>query len=711
LPDPFGRDPEARIYKTGDLVRYREDGDVEYLGRLDHQVKIRGFRIELGEIQSVLAGHDDVVEAVVVAVDAASGEKRLAAYVVVDRGAATAFADDELRERFWTLLEQRLPDYMVPSSLSILEQLPLTTNGKLDKAALPAPSWDRAQSTGYAAPRSATEVAVAEIWREILQKDRVGVADNFFHLGGHSLLAARVITKVRKGLGVNPPVRALFEHPTLASFSDYVDGCTAENASEVAVRSQEPTRVGGGGQPLSYTQRQLHFFEELAPEAPVYNAAFGVETRGPIDLHALERAIGDVITRHEALRTVFVRHGEIPEQRTLDTWSFRIEEVELRSLPEEARGPELEHVIRERVRRPFDLSRDLLLRVALIALSETDSVILFETHHIVFDAWSVEIFYNEVSARYTAYLNGADPGLPALNYQYRDFAGWQREHLDARGATLDAYWRNALAGAPTVSDLPSDRPRPLEPSFAGGTFRFELSPETDRKIQRVCREENVTPYMLLLAAFATLLYRRTGSDDILFGTPAANRSRPEFEQMIGFLANTVVIRVRLGGNPTFGRLLARVRESALGAYDHQDAPFERIVEAARPRREHGVNPLFQVNFRVRTGQLPRLELPEVETAPLTIETGTARFDLALEFNLDGPSIKGEFGYNSDIFEASTVERLADDYVALLGQVLEELDTRLLSFEVGFAEAVEEDKGGASIKGLRARREAGAGHRE
>jgi amino acid adenylation domain-containing protein len=687
LANPFGT---GRLYRSGDLARARANGSLEFLGRIDDQVKVRGFRIELGEVQAVLNEHDGIAESAVVAFEAAPGDTRLAAFVVPAGAEAAPAKAEALRTSVWSFLEERLPGFMVPASLTVLENLPLTQNGKINRKALPVPTWEREDREAFVAPRSDTERVIAEIWQDILAVEEVGVHDNFFNLGGHSLLAARVLTQARKRLDVKLSVSALFEHPTVASLASTVDSLRVDTPEIADVAPQPASAEDNAAYPLSFTQQQLHFFQDLAPGAAVYNAALAARISGPIDHESLEQAIRAVIDRHEPLRTVFRFGEEGSEQVVLSDWSFALEIAELDEV-------DLSRRLREAAHEPFDLSRDLMLRATLFELGNDEHVLFFGTHHVVFDAWSVDIFFREISELYNANLVGRPPSLPELPLQYRDFAVWQRDRL--RGEKLDAereYWRQALAGAPTVLTLPADRPRPTTQTFDGATHSFELPEEVVSKIEALCRSQQVTPYMLLLAAFATLIYRRTGADDILFGGPNANRARAEFEHLIGFFANTLVLRVRLGGNPSFTELLTRVRQTALETYDHEELPFDRIVDAVRPRRDPGVNPLFQVNFRVRAGRLPTLELDGAKTVPLRIETGLARFDLALELHVVEGAIGAELGYNTQLFDAATIERLARELMMLLQDAVTRPETSLLALELADGEHDGPNANGAAL---------------
>ncbi|MBA3806789.1 MAG: amino acid adenylation domain-containing protein [Solirubrobacterales bacterium] len=687
VENPFG---SGRLYRTGDVAARRADGELEFRGRADDQVKIRGFRIELGEIEGTVREYPGVSDCAAVALEVSLGDMRLVAYVVADSGG------EDLRDGLMAHLAQRLPSYMVPSALSMLERIPLTRNGKIDRRALPAPSWVLQAPTDSLQAQTETEQIVAEVWQDILAIDLVGVEDNFFNLGGHSLLAARVVTQVRKRCEIEISVRALFEQPTLREFAAVLDA--AKGAPAVAKESsQEPTpphvdagssvaptaSAAAGAHPLSFPQQQLLFFDQLTPGSVTYNAALAWRVSGSLELGVLREALEEVFRRQEALRTVLVWGAEAsPSQVVLEEWSIELALIELAQLGEREREHELTRLLREHALMPFDLAAELMLRTTLFRLAEQEHVILFAAHHVAFDAWAVEVLYRELGELYAAKLKRRKETLPALPLQYRDFAAWQREHLKGEllREELD-FWRTHLAGAPTVTELPSDRPRQAAQSFAGATHHFALDSAITDGVRELCAATGVTPYMLLLASFATLLYRAGGQDDILFGGPMANREQPGLEHLIGFFANTIVVRVRLGANPSFNELLARVRDSVLASYEHQQVPLELVVEAVRPERDPGVNPLFQVNFRVRVGDGPRLDLEGTETRQVAVDLGLARFDLALELHMLEDRIEAELNYNVALFDGPSVERLAGDLEAMLRTLTGAPETRLLGVQI------------------------------
>jgi acyl carrier protein len=616
-----------------------------------------------------------------VAVQTPAGDAQLAAYVV-GRDGAPADGAAMLLATVTAHLEGKLPAFMVPASMMAVDRIPLTRNGKTDTRALPPPTWEQEREDDFAEPRTPTEVEIAEVWRSVLGLERVGLQDNFFNLGGHSLLAARVVTTVRRRLAVELSVTALFQEPTLGGFAQAVSALRRVQEGD----EPEPSATAASGAPtepapLSFTQRQLLYLDHLSPGDSVYNAALAMRVSGALDEALLRDALDGVYSRHEALRTVLTWDATAPRQTVLDRWQTELPVIDLRHVPGPAREAELQRHMKASGLAPFDLSADLMLRATLYRLDELEYVILFQPHHIAFDAWAVEILYRDLSELYNAARERRAPRLPELSLQYRDFARWQ--HAQLQGGALERdldFWRSHLAGAPTILRLPTDRARPPAQSFAGATHRVALDPELTAALREACRIAQVTPYMLLLAVFATVLYRWSGQDDILLGGPMANRDHPGFEHLIGFFANTVLTRVALRGNPEFSELLARVKTSVLASIEHQHTPFELVVDAVRPERDPSANPLFQVNFRVRVGASPTLALAGTRSETAAVDLGIARFDLALELHVDDEQITAEFNYGSDLFEPATIEALARTFEATLAGAVQDPDRHLLDFD-------------------------------
>ncbi len=662
LPSPFGG---GRIYRTGDLARYRATGEVEFLGRVDHQVKVRGYRIELGEIETALSRHDAVADAVVVAHELAAGDTRLGAYVVPTAGADTGALVAQLRE--W--LRRTLPEYMVPATITLLEAMPQTANGKVDRNALPAPVEDRS-ARGLVTPSTPAQRELAELWQELLGVERVGVQDDFFDLGGHSLLAVQLTARIRARFEIDLPVRAVFEAPTLADLAALIERPSVNGDATAAGGGIAPREVGESW-PLGYSQQQLWLLDQWDSGAPTYNVALPFRLRGRIDLDVLREALTGLLERHEALRTVIEVRHDAPVPVLLEHPAVGLEIIPLPG----AGDTEIIARLTELSRRPFDFSRDPLLRASALRISDADHVLLLETHHIAFDGWSEAVLLKELAALYEGHT------LAPMPLQFGDFARWQRRWLAGEDVERELeWWRRHLAGAPTTIELPVDSPRPDGRRFNGATHDISVAGELAVAARSLCRGESVTPYMLGLALLSTLLYRITGQDDILIGSPVANRASLELERVIGFVSNTLVFRTRLDGNPTFRELLARVRETALGVYSHQAVPFEKIVEVVAPERRPGVNPLFQVNLRVNAAPRPALELAQLRGERLRVDSGLARFDLAFDLDLLEGECAGYFRYNRDIFEPATIAQIADEFTRLMAAAVTDPDRRLLSFE-------------------------------
>ncbi|HEX2081286.1 MAG TPA: condensation domain-containing protein, partial [Longimicrobium sp.] len=548
-----------RLYRTGDRVRWRADGTLEYLGRVDEQVKVRGFRIEPGEIEARLAEHPGVLEAVVLVREDAPGDRRLVAYVVGE------VAADEVREH----LRRSLPEYMVPAAFVVLEALPLTPNGKLDRKALPAPEY-AAGAERYVAPRTPVEEVLAGIWAEVLKVERVGVEESFFELGGHSLLATRVVSRVRDVFAIELPLRALFEGPTVAELAKAVKEV---RRAELPVLPPVVPVERTGALPLSFAQERLWFIDRLEPGSAVYNMPMARRLGGALDEAALERSLREIVRRHEALRTVFAEVDGSPVQVIAPFDGFALPVEDLSGLGETDREAAVGRRAGEEAARPFDLAAGPLFRAALLRLGGEDHVLLLSMHHIVSDGWSMGVLVRELSALYAAYREGRESPLPELPVQYADYAVWQREQL--AGEVLDrqlAYWKERLAGAPGLLELPTDHPRPAVQAYRGATVPFEISLELLERLQALGRSEGATLYMTLLGAFQVLLGRYAGSEDVVVGSPIAGRTRREVEELIGFFVNTLVLRTDLSGNPSFREVLRRVREATLGAYEHQEVP-------------------------------------------------------------------------------------------------------------------------------------------
>ncbi|HEU0297990.1 MAG TPA: amino acid adenylation domain-containing protein, partial [Longimicrobium sp.] len=772
VPDPFSAEPGARLYRTGDVVRWQEGGWLEFVGRNDDQVKVRGFRVELGEIEARLCEHAGVREAVVLAREDVPGDRRLVAYVVGDAGVEV--------EALRVHLSERLPEYMVPAACVRLDALPLTPNGKVDRRALPAPEADAYARRGYVAPRTPAEEAVAAVWTEVLRLERVGAEDDFFELGGHSLLATRVVSRIREAFGCELPLRAIFEHSRLAALAAEVErvrdggGAAAAGilpraarrraepaqplaepsvpagassaapvdtgaAVSVASRAAVPVEPGAavsiepeavvsveveafvsvepgtafsiepeatfsiepgadvpiegwaeekpvpaGGRPAdaphtapaSFAQERLWFLHRMEPESPAYNISAAWRLAGPLDEDALRAALGGLVRRHETLRTTFALVDGAPVQVIAPAAEVPLPVTALGELPADVREYAARRLAEEEADRPFDLEAGPLFRPRLLRLAADDHVLVITLHHVVGDGWSMGVLYAELGALYAAALRGEPAALPELPIQYADYAAWQREEL--RGEALEAelaWWREHLAGAPPLLQLPTDHPRPAACSYRGAQAPVALPAELVERLRSVARAEGATLFAGLLAAWTALLARWCGQDDVVVGTPVAGRGLPETEGLIGFLANTLALRTDLSGDPGFRELLARVRTETRGALAHAEAPFERVVEELRPDRTLSYAPVVQVVFSLGVPGAG-LALEGVRASRLQVERWTAKLDLVMELAEDSDGgVQGWLQYSTQLFEASTIQRLLRHYRTLLDAVAADVDAR------------------------------------
>jgi amino acid adenylation domain-containing protein len=676
VPDPFASRPGARMYRPGDRARWLADGTIEFLGRTDEQVKIRGFRIEPGEVEAVLAAHPQVREAVAVVREDAPGDRRLVAYVVAADGASPVPA--ELRAH----LKGRLPEYMLPSAVVVLDAIPLTPSGKVARRALPAPDG-AAAGTEYVAPRTETEEILAGIYADVLRVDRIGVAESFFDRGGHSLLATRVVSRIRDVLGVELPLRALFEHPSVAEVALAVE---ALRRADAPVLPPVVPVARTADLPLSFAQERLWFLDRLQPGGTAYVIPAALRLGGALDVDALRRALGEVVRRHESLRTTFAEADGAPVQVIAPFAGFALPLEDLSGLADGEREAAAARRAREDASRPFDLQAGPLFRASLLRLAEDDHVLLASMHHVVSDGWSMDVLQGEMSALYAAFRAGGEASLPELPVQYADYAVWQRTHL--AGEALErqlAYWKRQLAGAPELLELPADHPRPASPSFRGGSVPVQVPSAVLDRLQALGRGEGATLFMVLLGAFQLLLARYSGTADVVVGSPIAGRTRREVEGLIGFFVNTLVLRTELDGDPPFREVLRRVRETTLGAYEHQDVPFEKLVAELQPERSLSHSPLFQVTFTLDradgTEAGAAADAQGVRVGAADVGLGAAKFDLMLGLEATARGLRGELVYATDLFDRATVERMAGHLARVLEHVAADADVRLSRVEL------------------------------
>jgi amino acid adenylation domain-containing protein/thioester reductase-like protein len=668
IPDPFSDRPGARLYKTGDLCSYLPDGNIRFMGRLDDQVKIRGNRVEPGEVQAALAKHPAVAAAAVTTWADDHDGAELAAYWVAEIRDQPPEAN-ALRE----FLLASLPDYMVPSTFVRVDAIPLGPNGKLDRAALPRPARQRDQSCAYVSPRNPDEERLAEIWRDVLRVEPIGVHDNFFSLGGHSLLAAQVVSRIAGRLMVELPLRDLFQAPTIAQLALLV--AALRSGGHAAARTPIPPLARDGELRLSFTQESLWFLDQLERDRPTYTIHLPLRIRGLLNAATLEQAMHEILRRHEALRTTFPEVNGRPAQVVTPPDSRPLAVRDLSSVPAAEREAALGGVIRAETAQPLDLQRGPLIRFTLVRLASDDHVALVSAHHIVYDGWSMGVLLRELAALYAAFEEGRPSPLPELPIQYADFAAWQRQRLQGPElARLREYWVRQLAGVPPL-ELPTDFPRPLVRTTRGAARAFGLPPDLGAALREFCRQDSVTPFMTLLAVFEVLLQRYSGQEDFAIGSPVANRTRPETESLVGYFVNVLVLRSDLAGGPSFRELLRRVRAATLGAFEHEELTLDQVVQAVNPPRDLRRHPLFQVMFALQNIDLPALEAAGLQLTPYDADTAvrSSYFELTLGVWQTGASFRAELEYSTDLFADETIERMGRHYEQLLRSALAEPD--------------------------------------
>ena len=694
IPDPFAPASlphGARMYRTGDRARWRADGTVEYLGRLDFQVKVRGVRIELGEVESALLEQPGVTAAVAIVAADHPGEPRLVAYVV---RAADAAIPSVLRDA----LALTLPAAMVPTQIVELDALPLTPSGKLDRKALPAPPELRS-TREYLAPRTPTEVVVAAVFADVLGVERVGAADNFHDLGGHSLLALRIAGRLRERLPVAVTTRLVFEHQTVAALAealDQLDGGARLGPSRIPIVSRDSMRrraedfghPDASGDvlvfPASFAQTRLWFIEELSPGNSTYNVPIAWRLRGQVDAAALQSAVNEMCARHDVLRTTFEVDGDMPVQ--LVHRDIRVD-VSFRDFSGDGdAAARAWAAMRTEANTPFDLRRGPLIRVALLRSAPGDQLLVVTLHHIISDGWSMVVLRKELAEGYAAALAARAPHLPALSIQYADYAVWQRRELSGDVAhRLEAYWRERLRGPLPVLDLPMQAPRPAMLGVrTARQFTFRVVESLASAVDALAREERATPFTVYLAAFQVLLGRYSGQHDVVVGTPVSGRGAPEVEPLLGIFLNTVALRTDLSGSPPFRSLLKRVRENTLEDLAHDALPFERVVDVVKPTRNPSITPIFQILFSMQNAtatamqaeSVDELALPGVTTERVRAGLENTKFDIQLTLAPDGAAYHASVDYDADLFAASVIERFAGHYLNLLNGIVASPDQRI-----------------------------------
>lgn len=680
IPHPFSNEPGARLYRTGDLARYAPDGNLEFLGRVDHQVKIRGHRIELGEIEMALERHPSIHQAVVVAREDQPGDLRLVAYVVADQEAVPPIG---ALHRF---LKTTLPDSMLPSAYMTLSALPLTPNGKIDRGALPAPGQTRPElETTFVIPRTPTEEVLVGVWGTVLGIEQVGIHDNFFELGGHSLLATQVMSRLRGALQLEVPVRALFDTPTVAGLALHLE--TIRQTEQHVPAAPIVPRPREGVVPVSVGQEQLWRLDQVLPGTSMFNMPYALCLTGTLNVAALEQSFNELIRRHEALRTAFVTVDGQPAQAIAGSLSLSLTVEDLRVLPADERHIIVQELAIVEAQQPFNLAQSPLVRVRLLQLDEREHVLLLTMHHIISDGWSIGVLTHELAVLYDAFASGNLSPLPVLLVQYADFAYWQRQwrYSAVREAQL-SYWKRQLRAPLPVLELPTDRPRTATLSFRTARQLLLLPGVLSEALTSLSRREGCTLFITLLAAFTVLLYSHTRQEDVRVGTLVANRNRQEIEGLIGCFVNTVLLRTHLGGNPTFREVLQRVRETTLTAYAHQDLPFEELVQALEREQNLSRLALCQMMFIFQPAMPQPLKLPTLTLSFLEYDESVGRpnatattFDIIFMVKERRRGLSVSCIYKTQLFDAATIDRLLEDFQLVLERLVSQPEQALSTF--------------------------------
>ncbi|HET8889403.1 MAG TPA: amino acid adenylation domain-containing protein, partial [Candidatus Angelobacter sp.] len=689
VPNPFH--PGTRMYKTGDLARWLDDGNIQYLGRIDTQVKIRGFRIELGEIEACLNQHPGIEDSVVIA-QGPEGNKQLAAFYRAkdsQEDHVIQLPNDELRAH----LLQSLPDYMAPAVFVSLAAIPLNSNGKVDRRALAGIKAAAGSCREYVAPVSDTEKQLVEIWAEVLklEPEKIGVNDSFFELGGHSLLATQLISKVRNRLDVELPLKAIFEGNSIAQLSRLIT-----KSGKSAVPAIRPVDRGQFHRlPLSFAQERLWFLHQLEPDSAGYSAPGAVTIRGELDVSQLEEAFNLIIARHENLRTLFPIHEGQAQQLILDRLDFKLERIDLSHYQvTEERDRKVREICRTESARSFDLAQGPLLRGKVITLNEHEHVLMLNMHHIISDGWSLGILIKELGLIVAALRQGRRPELEPLPIQYADYSVWQRSWLEEGGILKQqlAYWQEKLAGVPESLDLATDLPRPSVQSFAGATHEFAVDAQLMGQLKMLAEQQGCTLFMVLLAVWKVLLYRYTGQNDICVGSPIANRQYAETESLIGMFVNTLALRTQVEGGDTFAELLTKVRTTCLEAYEHQDAPFEKVVDLVRPQRNMAISPVFQVMVALQNAAMwgdTGMGSPGQQIQPYPLDHAISKFDLSVDFIEAKQRLDVSLEYCTALYTRRTVERMADHFIALCRVITASPTARIC--ELGYISQAEKQR--------------------
>ena len=658
VPDSYSKEEGGRLYRTGDLVRYEVDGTIQYLGRVDEQLKINGVRIEAGEIEAIVSEHEGVEKCAVIAREEEGAGKQMVGYVVKKEGAEAGVV--ELREH----LRERVPGYMVPSVWVWMKELPMTPSGKVDRRSLPEPTKGRkaeAESERRRSAVSPVEEVIAGIWEEVLRVEGVEIDENFFEMGGHSLIATQLARKLQRAFNTEIELRMIFERPTVEEQAAEINrrlrlgGETLESSVIERVRRE-------GGVRLSFAQQRLWVLHQLDPQSSAYNIPSAYEMVGQLDVVALRSLIREIVRRHEPLRTRFIEGDDGPLQVIDEAGPVELPEVDLSQIEGEAAREEAMRVCRQQASEPFSLSEGELMRLCLIREGADRQVLMVNQHHIISDGWSSGVMMREVMALYGAYVKGEGSPLRELEVQYADYAEWQRGRLE-RGE-MDGqreYWARQLEAAAPVLELPYDRPRPLVPTLRGGRQEISISREAVERIRAISHSQGATLFMGLLACFKGVMYRYSGQQDIVVGTPVAGRSRQELEPLIGFFVNTVAVRTRVEGEMSYRELVGRVRESAIGAYMNEELPFEEVVRQQVRGREIGQSPIFEVMMILQNAPREEGGLEGLSLRAIEMDNGESKYSLVMNLTESEGGVRGWLGYQEEVLDEETVERMSRHY--------------------------------------------------
>jgi amino acid adenylation domain-containing protein len=678
VPHPISRQLGQRLYRTGDRVRFREDNELEFLGRSDEQVKLRGYRIELGEVEAALRNCAGVAAAAVI-LHAPGPQAELVAYWT-----AAGHAPPPSGIELGAALQQGLPAYMIPGVFVELPELPLTNNGKVDRKSLAALEPRRVRRA-HLAPRTPMEELIAGIWREVLKSPaEIGVEENFFELGGHSLLATQVISRIRAAFQAAVTLPMLFEEPTIAGLAKRVEQLQLEREGLITPPIVPVPRNRPA--PLSFAQQRLWFVDQLHPGNPAYNISTAVRLRGPLNVQAFERALRALIERHEILRTRFLEDAGKPVQVVDSSFETPIVHLDFTDVPAKERAIRAQELFSAEAVRPFVLSAGALLRTILVRLEDREHLFFLGMHHIIADGWSMGVMVGDLVSLYQDYCDGRPSSLPPLAIQYADFSYWQREWLQGESLKNQLrYWRTQLSDAPRVLELPTDRPRPAAQRLQGDTLRKNMPLHLGQELTRLARSERATLSMVLLGAFKVLLHHLTRLEDIVVGSNVANRNRLETENLIGFFVNQLVLKTDLSGDPTFIELLSRVRATTLGAYEHQDLPFDLLVAELQPERSMSRMPLYQVLFTLENAPMPPLAMAGLVVERYEVQSSTAKFDLVLTVVEEENSFTEAIEYDSDLFDRTTIGLMLDLYEVILNRVVASPAFRLSEIETVLSE--------------------------